>query len=397
MNTPTSHEPYTDTYFLRSKRILEAEELNPYVRAQVFIRKGPGTLRGIEQALDIIETYSDLRKNGGRILSLPEGSQYNPNETLLIIEGRIQDIITLETMYLGAISAATTKANDGTDINLSEVRERTAAIVEATKGVHAPQGRPVAYFGARHWSWDRDAEIARAAYEGGATSCSTDIGAATFGQKGIGTIPHALENIYAWAYGYEHAVVESTRAFDRVIDPSVPRIALIDYANKEVDDAVATAEALEGRLAGVRIDTCGENIGQGALAAYNPAKVRELFGRDLNIPEEDMKYWFGNGVTVTGTYAVRKALDQAGHGDVKIFLSSGFGDVEKVRAFTRAEEIIGLRLYDALGVGGLYHSRSATMDIVAVGESLESLVPVAKIGRMYRPNHRLEARVLQAA
>ena len=191
----------------------------------------------------------------------------------------------------------------------------------------------------------------------------------------MGTIPHALETVYAWLYGYENAVVESTKAFNRVIDKAVPRIALIDYANKEVDDSVRTADALEGRLYGVRIDTCGENVMQGASANGN---------------HKDAKYWFGAGVTVSGVYAVRKALDEAGHEDVKIILSSGFGEPEKVRAFVKAEKELGIKLFDALGVGGVFPARMSTMDIVAVGEDRYNLKPMAKVGRGYHPNKRLE-------
>ena len=36
---------------------------------------------------------------------------------------------------------------------------------------------------------------------------------------------------------------EATKAFDRSIDPAVPRIALIDYNNREAEDAVETARS----------------------------------------------------------------------------------------------------------------------------------------------------------
>jgi nicotinate phosphoribosyltransferase len=88
--------------------------------------------------------------------------------------------------------------------------------------------------------------------------------------------------------------------------------------------------------------------------------------------------------------ALRKALDQFGHRDVKIILTSGFGDPEKVKAFVEAEKLLGVRLFDALGVGGIFKPcRMATMDIVAVGETPEMLTPISKVGRPYNPNPRL--------
>ena len=365
---PKSHRPYTDKYFLRTNEIIKAEGLNPYVRAQVFIRKGPGIVEGIDEAVSILETYSELQKNGGHVYTLGEGAQYSAKETVMVIEGHIQDLVELETMYLGVISAETTKANDEAGPNIEQAQKNMQAVVDAAKG------RPVSYFGARHWRFDEDAEIAKAAYKGGATSCSTDNGAAYAQQKGIGTIPHALENIFAWKYGVEHAVAKATEAFDKHIAKEVPRIALIDYANREISDTIATANALEGKLAAVRVDTCGENVAQGGIA------------------EHGKPFWGGTGVTISGVYELRKALDNSGHENVDIILTSGFGNPEKVKAFVDAEKELGVKLFDALGVGGIFKARFATMDIVAVGKDKDSMKPMSKIGRGYQPNEKLVQR-----
>jgi len=381
---PESHEPYTDKYFLRAKKILVEEGINPWVRGQVFIRNGPGKAYGIDEAIAIIDKYSKLNEHGGKIYALEEGADYSASETLMLIEGPIQDIIDLETMYLGVISAETTKKNEGYNIDLEDVTRKMAAVVEAAKG------RPVSYFGARHWRYDEDAAIAGAAFKGGAKSTSTDMGAAVIGEKGMGTIPHVLENVMAWKYGKDDAVLEALLAFDNVIEKDVPRIPLIDYNNREMDDTLRAAETLGDRLYGIRIDTCGENLAQGAQK--NKHEFEALTGMKIEIPTEDEKYWFGNGVTVSGVYALRKALNDNGYEDVKTILSSGFGDARKVEAFTRAEEIIGIQLYHMLGVGGVFHSRHSKMDIVAVGETADSMVPISKVGRQYNPNPRLKLR-----
>lgn len=386
---PERFEAYSDKYFLRTHEILEREGHNPWVRAQIFVRKGPGVIGGVEETLAMLDKYTSLRAHGGRVFALPEGSSYGPRETMMVIEGPIQDIIALETLYLGAISAETTRLNEGiTSVDTHSARDAMRRVVELV------DGRPVIYMGARHWSYRDDAAIAAAAFEGGASSCSTDAGAQAFGQLGVGTIPHALENIYAWIAGKSNAVVESTLAFDRVIDPAVPRVALIDYNNRELDDSVAVADALQGRLAAVRVDTCGENVAQGALISPRCLEADAWRSVGVPLPEADApgaKYWYGTGVTVTGVYALRKALDQHGHRDVKIILSSGFGDTEKVKAFVEAEKVLGVRLFDALGVGGIVKPcRMATMDIVAVGDAADSMTPISKVGRPYNPNPRLE-------
>ncbi len=385
---PEYFEPYIDKYFLRSADILEKEGMNPWVRAQVFIRKGPGEVFGIDEAVAALKKYSNIEEVGGKIYAKQDGDVYDAKETLLVIEAPIQEIIKLETFYLGVLSAETTRFNDQVqDVDLDEVRQNMRQVVEAAGG------RPVTYFGARHWEFRLDAAIAQAAYEGGATGASTDAGANTFGKDGVGTIPHALENIYAFYKGSEDAVVESTLAFDRHIDTSVPRIALIDYNNREIDDSLATAKALGDALYAVRVDTCGENVPQGGLRSADDPAATQLRTEGIALPsddERDAKYWYGTGVTVSGVYALRKALDEAGRSDVRIMLTSGFGDVEKVRAFRRAEEVLGVTLFDALGVGGIYKPcRAATMDIVAVGETPESFIPISKVGRPYRPNPSL--------
>ena len=307
----------------------------------------------------------------------------------MVLEGHVQDLIELETMYLGAISAQTTKANDGvSQVDYDAVASRMKEIVLAA------EGRPVTYFGARHWHYSEDYAINLAAQAGCASGSSTDIGAEVWGKKGEGTIPHALENIYAWKYGRESAVAEATKAFDRVVDPSVRRIALIDYNNREIEDSLATAKALGPSLYGVRVDTCGENVAQGALLGPDDPKRNDYFPADLELPAAgtaESRFWYGNGVTVTGVYALRKALDANGYQDVKIFLTSGFGDPEKVKAFVAAEKRLGIKLFDALGVGGVYSPcRTTTMDIVAVGDTAETMQSISKVGRPYQPNPRLQ-------
>lgn len=209
----------------------------------------------------------------------------------------------------------------------------------------------------------------------------------------MGTTPHVLENIMSWKYGQEKAVLETLLAFDRNIDQKVPRIILCDYRNKEITDTLACAKALGSRLWGPRIDTCGENISEGALEFPDAGRLEQLAERKVIIPAQDEKYWFGNGVTVTGVYAMRKALNENGYLDMKIALSSGFAKPRKVEAFANAEEILRVKLFDMLGVGQIFESRAAKMDIVAVGETPESFVPISKTGRGYNPNPRLKLKL----
>lgn len=356
-NLPSDYRPYTDKYFLRALEVLQKENLNPIVKAQIFIRSGNCKVYGIDEAIAILTKYADTSKL--KVFALPEGTEIAPCETVMTVEGPIQEIIALETLYLGIIAGGTSIQNDKRDIDFNEIEKNMRSIVDLV------EERPVSYFGARHWRWDADALIAKACFKGGATSCSTDIGAEAIGQKGVGTIPHALEAIYHWKYGLKRAVVEATKAFDKYIDKDVPRIALIDYANREISDSLRTIEEIPN-LYGIRVDTCGENVMQGSI-----------------LMEDDEPYMFSKGVSILGVYMLNNVIRK--EGDYKIILSSGFGNPEKVKAFVEAEEIIGEKLFDSLGVGGVYDSRIATMDIIEV-EGQE----IHKVGRPAKPSLRLE-------
>jgi nicotinate phosphoribosyltransferase len=339
---------YTDKYFLRSNKILKADGLNPWVNMQVFVRKGPGTIAGVNEAVELITDNSNIEAVGGRIYAKKDGQSYESKETVMNIIAPIQEIMELETVYLGAIARGTTLANGEDSVKYTRI---TNAVTQVANLAGA---RPALYMGARHWHYDEDAAISKAAFDGGAQGASTDNGAATVGKEGFGTIPHALENIYAWKHGKENAVVETTKAFDRHIDPAVPRVALVDYNNMEITDALATAEALNGNLWGVRVDTCGENIPEGGIAG-------------------NTKYRDGTGVNVMGVKALREALDKNGYENVKVLVSSGFSDPAKVQAFNDAEEEFGMRLYDGIGAGFLDGVRTSTADVIAIGNTADEV------------------------
>ena len=359
------YQKYIDKYFLRSKEVLQKDNLNPVVKLQVFIRKGGVLVYGLDEAIELIHKLAPSAK----IWALKNGDFIEPCETVMLIQAPIQDIIDLETMYLGVISCKTTLMNDNQDIDLNQVRLNMQSVVDLAGN------RPVMYMGARHWHYNLDADISKACFDGGASACSTDVGAATVGKIGAGTIPHALEAIYHWYYNKfnerynltnlqpaSFAVTTAAMAFDRYIDKDVPRIALIDYANREVLDSIQCCKMIKS-LWGVRVDTCGENFMQGIMPTTSNSK----------------------GVSIKGVYCLRKMLDDAGYQDKKIVLSSGFANPDKVRNFIEAEKELGVKLFDMLGVGQVFHSIVATGDIVEV-EGLE----IHKVGRPYRPNAKLK-------
>ena len=51
---------------------------------------------------------------------------------------------------------------------------------------------------------------------------------------------------------------KATLAFDKHMPPEVPRIALVDTFKDEPEESAIVAQAMDGRLQGVRLDTLGE-------------------------------------------------------------------------------------------------------------------------------------------
>jgi len=327
---PEDHTPYADKYFRRSREIMQKEGLNPSVKYQAFIQGGKGIVCGIDEAIAIIRKYAPGK--GIEIKALHDGENYSEKETIMEITGPARSLVELETLCLGVISTGTTIATQMHEI------------------CSAAEGKDVFYFGARHWRFDSDREISYAAWVGGAKGASTDAGAKTFGGKGMGTIPHALVLVFG-------DTTVAAEKFSEYFGKESKVIALIDTYNKEITDSLRAAEALGSRLYAVRVDTAGANTGEGCSA--------------------------GKGVTVELARKVRKALDENGFRDVKIFLSSGF-NAEKVREFVEAEKKHG-KFFDAIGTGSVFDFRFATADIVEKDGK-----PCFKAGRPARPNPRLE-------
>ena len=362
---------YTDKYFLRSKQILEAEKINPVVRYQVFARKDIPKLQGVDEAVDFVRGVAGDRV---KIYALRDAQEYFANEPIIKMEGRVQDLVELETVYLSILSGKFTG-----DIDFNEVRKKARAVFNVANG------KPVYYFGARHFASELDKGIAKICQEEGFAGTSTDIGAEAWNSKGIGTIPHSLILSYT-AYMQEQGLegnptVEAAKAFDRNIDEKVPRIILIDTFNREIEDTIATAKEIPS-LVGARIDTCGENYSQGTENIQLP---------NLNVNE---KYLQGRGVTIAGNWALRRALDDNGFGNLEITVSSGF-DEDKTTAFIEADkvyqELYGKPFFDSIGTGSLAKPVMTTSDICAYFNEKKGLwLPMSKVGRKELPSNRLE-------
>ena len=309
----------TDVYFSRTREILEKEGLaDLQVTAEITTSSLPknwewGILAGVEEAVHLLE---DINVD---VKSFPEGSLFHASdasgirEPVMVLEGRYFDFCTYETPLLGLLCHASGIAT-------------MAARVRRSAGT-----KTILSFGIRRAHPVLAPMIDRACYIGGFDAVSSLAGARLLGKKPSGTMPHSLiiamgDQVRAW------------KSYDEHMPEDVPRIMLVDTYCDEKTEAIMAAEALGGKLFGVRLDTPGSRRGNFA-----------------DIIKE-----------------VRWELDLRGFKNVKIYVSGGLDD-ESVRTLSDAGA-------DGFGVGTTVSNAPSVdfaMDIVeAAGK------PVAKRGKL---------------
>jgi nicotinate phosphoribosyltransferase len=203
----------------------------------------------------------------------------------------------------------------------------------AKECVDVAQGIPIVSFGARHVHPLIAGIMDYAAIIGGCVGCSSVSGAKLAGIQPAGTMPHALIIIMG-------DTATAMKAFNKHMPPEVPRIALVDTFKDEPEESIIVAQALKGKLQGVRLDTPGER------------------GR----------------VTADLVKETRARLDLAGFKEVKIFVSGGL-DPERIRYFLDEGAPV-----DFFGVGS-YISGARPIDFTADLHDIEGK-PIAKRGRI---------------
>ena len=319
LRTRPSHEILSgdsaDVYFARAATILEREGLDPLVAMEVFARR-EAILCGIEEAKNLLaHVLAEADLDEVKVEALDDGDHVAHKEVVLRIRARYREFGLYETAILGMLAQSTGWA--------TAARE----CVEAA----APQ--PVISFGARHVHPDVTDVLDYAAIVGGCVGASTPAGARLAGLAPTGTMPHSLVLIFG-------DTVKAAEAFDRDLDPDVPRLVLIDTFKDEAEEALRVANALGDRLYGVRLDTPAER------------------GR----------------VTADLVHEVRARLDQAGFTHVKIVVSGGLSP-DRIRYFQESGAPV-----DSFAVGS-YISGAAPIDFTGDIKEIDGR-PIAKRGRI---------------
>jgi len=311
----------SDIYFLRTRDILQSEGLDPVATMEVFPSRD-GMLCGMREVKALLDK---VLPQGSKVWALSEGDHMQRKEVALRITAPYQSFAVYETAIVGILAQCSGWAT------------------AAAECVDAAQGIPIISFGARHVHPLISPVMEYAAVVGGCQSCSSVAGARLAGVTPAGTMPHALILVMG-------DTAKATLAFDKHMPPDVPRISLVDTFKDEAEESVIVAQALGGKLSGVRLDTPPER------------------GR----------------VTADLVKEVRARLDLAGFKEVEVFVSGGL-DPDRIRYFVENGAPV-----DGFGVGS-YISGAKPIDFTADLHEVEGK-PVAKRGRIpgITPNPRLK-------
>lgn len=326
---------YSDVYFLHTRDILISDNHNPKVMMQIFQRQH-AVLCGIDEAIAIIKKCAYNPKNI-TIKALYDGDHIEPWETVMTIEGSLADFAHLETVYLGVLA------------------RQTKVCTNVSQAVAAAKGKPVLFFSSRYDDYHVQAVDGYAAHIGGAIGVSTNANGLYWNGQGIGTIPHAL------IAAYNGNTLAATEAFDKYVDSSINRVALVDFDNDCVNTSLQIARKFGKKLYGVRLDTSNTMVDKsvvGHMGTFSPT-----------------------GVCPQLVWNVRSALDKEGFNHVKIMVSGGF-TANKITEFEQAK--VPVDVY-AIGSGFFDNNINFTADIVMIDDE-----HCAKIGRRYFPNNRLQ-------
>lgn len=379
-------------YFWRAKRILELDNKHVRITHQVFQKKDDVIICGTDEAIailrsatgyysdnemayDLFDRYIELKLDIRRMLfkgdydnylkmtaekmdisrklddlwvdrfsdvdvsSLYDGDPISAWETVMLIEGDYSLFAHLESLFLGVLARRTKVATNTHHI------------------VRAAAGKQVLFFADRFDHFAAQGGDGYASHIGGAQGVATDAMAAWYGERGLGTIPHAL------MVAYDGDTPLATEKFNHYI-PGVNTIALVDFDNDCVNTSVETARRLGERLWGVRLDTSEMLVDKSMQGEEDPL--------------DKEKY----GVTPGLVEKVRTALDGEGFNHVRIIVSGGFHP-QRIEHF----EKLGVPV-DAYAVGSWI--LSGRFDYTADAVRLEGK-PLAKVGREYRPNPRLSS------
>lgn len=332
---------FSAVYFLKTREIVKEFKSNNIVTMQ-FFQKNHAVLCGTDEVIALVKTFAE-RPEELEIYSLKDGDKISPFETVLTITGPYQSFGYLEGIIDGILARRTSVATN------------VYNVVKAA-GYSGIQ-KKVIFMGDRDDHFTQQAGDGYAAYIGGSQAQATHAMNEWWGKKGMGTMPHALIQLF------DGDTVAATKAYHAKF-PEDELMVLVDYNNDCITDALKVAHEFGDKLKAVRLDTSRTMIDQYFL------RNQEVLGT-----------FDPRGVNAPLVFALREALDKEGFNHVKIVVTGGFNE-ERILNFE--EQNVPVDMY---GVG----SSLLKINIGFTGDNvILNGKPQAKAGRKYRPNPRLE-------
>jgi nicotinate phosphoribosyltransferase len=342
----------TDAYFNRTVEALEHADRNPTVVAEVTSDQFPTgewtVFGGLADAAQLFE---------GRAVdvdALREGRLFDGGPVLRV-EGPYLEFCRLETALLGFLSHASGVA---------------------TKALRARRAAPdslVLSFGSRHVHPSIGAMVERSALIGGLDGISNVAAGEVIGREAGGTMPHAL--VICFGRGNQEA---AWQAFDEAVGPDVPRVALVDTYDDEVEEARRAAEVVDD-LDSVRIDTTSSRRGDFYHICREVRSKLDVRGHD------DVGIFASGGITPEMMATMRDVVEGFGVGSYvsnadPLDFALDISNVEGTAASKRGK-LDGPREVYRTPDGG-HEVRQADDDPPADGEAL--LEPLVRDGEVVR-------------
>ena len=310
-------------------------------------------------------------------------------QPVIKVRGRYRDFALLETPTLGILTRSSRVATNVYE-TLVASRGKPVLFFPARFDVHEVQAADGYAYNIALQKFNKDHTQDLGAF------VSTDAQGDWWGGAGGGTVAHAA------IASFLGDTAEAMMQFSHILPARIPRIALVDFNNDSVRDALRTLDAMfakyrelmdagdteeaeKYKLYGLRLDTSGS--------------LRDVSVLPLGDPALDL------GVNPRLVFNVRQALDNASEKwvlpeawreaarefcrSVKIVVSGGFSP-EKIRKFEKLEVPV-----DIYAVGSyLFNNGNSTTtdytgDVVRVkihGEWID----MAKVGRRVGKNENLE-------
>ncbi|MEC2078247.1 nicotinate phosphoribosyltransferase [Metabacillus fastidiosus] len=328
---------FSAVYFLKTREIVK-EFCPENIVTMQFFQRNHAVLCGTDEVIALVKTFAN-NPEGLEIHSLQDGDKISPFETVLTIEGPYEDFGYLEGIIDGILS------------------RRTSVATNVYNVVKAAGDKPVIFMGDRDDHFTQQAGDGYAAHIGGSTAQATHAMNEWWGKEGMGTMPHALIQLF------NGDVVEAAKAYYKKY-PEDDLIVLIDYNNDCINDALRLAREFGDNLKGVRVDTSRTMIDHYFIQNSHVLGIFDPRGANPEL-----------------IFALRDALDSEGYNHVKIVVSGGFNE-ERIKEFE--ERKVPADIY---GIGGSL----LKINIGFTGDNvLLNGEPQAKAGRRFRPNPRLE-------